>query len=177
MIGHLPLSIIAARAHGVIGAKGRLPWHIPTDLRRFKALTWGKPLVMGRVTFDAIGRLLPGRDTIIVSRVLSAGEAAGATVAASLDDALAAAAAAAHRSGASEIMVAGGERIFRALLPEADRLYLTEVELVVIGDAYFPPFDASAWTQVSSVRPPRKPEDDAAVTFVDLRRARCDTPL
>lgn len=133
------LSLIAAVArNGVIGNDGRIPWHIPGDLPRFKAITMGHPVVMGRRTWLSLGRPLPGRRNIVVSR--SQGFApAGAEVFASLDAALAACA------DAQEIFVIGGTEAYRDALPRADRLLLTEIDADFEGDAFFPAFDRNDW--------------------------------
>ena len=165
-----PLVFVAALTPDrVIGVAGRLPWHIPTDLRRFKALTLGAPVIMGRKTFAAIGRVLPERTTIVLSRTFRppGGEVLSA---ATLEDALAAASCVAHATGARAITVAGGGEVFAALLPRADRLHLTRVDLTVAGDVYFPALDPTDWREVSRRTPPRAPQDDASVTFLDLER-------
>ena len=177
-IAAAPLAVVVARSAGnVIGIAGRLPWHIPTDLARFKALTLGKPVIMGRITFDAIGHALPGRTTILLSHQTPERQSSNVAYAASVLDALRLASCVARDTNAEEVMVAGGEAVYRALLPSVDRLYLTEVDLHVAGDAYFPAFDRTAWHEVATVVPPRAPGDDAAVRFVDMRRCRPDTPL
>ncbi len=132
--------IVAADLGGVIGLGGGLPWRLPADLRRFKALTMGHHLIVGRKTFEAIGRPLPGRTMVVVSRgALVTPE--GVLVAASPDVAVELAEAA----GASEAFVAGGGEIYRALLPRADRVHLTRVEARFEGDTFFPDLDPSAW--------------------------------
>lgn len=138
------LSIIAAIArNGVIGRGNALPWHLPADLRHFKTVTMGRPVIMGRRTHESIGRPLPGRLNIVVSRNPDF-RAEGCTVVASLADALQAA------SGAAEVFVVGGAQLYAEALPRADRLYLTRVEAEVEGDTWFPAFDAGAWRTVSS---------------------------
>jgi len=138
------LSVIAAVAHGgVIGRGKELPWHLPADLKRFKELTWGHHLLMGRRTWESIGKPLPGRTTVVVSRggvevpegVLTAGSLAEAT-------ALAAA------RGDDEAFVAGGAELYRRALPRADRLYLTRVLAVVDGDVVFPAWNPDEWRLV-----------------------------
>lgn len=139
------LALIAAVArNGLIGRGGELPWHIPADLQFFKAATMGKPMIMGRRTFESIGRALPGRTSIVVTR--NAGfAAAGVEVADGLDRALELAA----QTGADEVMVIGGGEIYAAALPRADRLYLTEVHIDAEGDVYFPGFDRTQWRELS----------------------------
>ncbi|HEY9411181.1 MAG TPA: dihydrofolate reductase [Jiangellaceae bacterium] len=145
----MTLTAIAAVArNGVIGAQGDLPWRLPADLRRFKALTTGHVLVMGRKTFESIGRALPGRTTIVVTRRAS-WSAGGVLVASSVDDALAAAA-----GLGPETFVAGGAEIYAQTLARADRLELTEVHAEPEGDTFFPELDRSAWLEVA-----REPHD------------------
>jgi len=141
--------IVAALAsNGVIGRGNELPWHLPADLRHFRELTLGKPVVMGRRTFASIGRALPGRTNIVISRDPGFG-AEGVRVASSLADALAQAGALADRDGAGEVMVIGGAEIYAAALPRAERLYLTRVHAAIEGDVFFPPVDWAAWRETS----------------------------
>jgi dihydrofolate reductase len=134
--------IVAASENGVIGADGALPWRLSDDLRHFKAVTMGKPIVMGRKTWDSIGRPLPGRQNIVITR--QAGfEVAGCDVVASTDAAVAAA------GNAEEIMIIGGSQVYALFLPVADRIYLTRVHAEVDGDAHFPTPEADAWALVS----------------------------
>jgi len=139
--------IVAVSSNGVIGCDGGLPWHLPQDMRRFRDLTMGKPLLMGRKTFESIGRPLPGRANIVVTRD-PAWSAAGVRVAHSIDEALAAAAETARAEGVGEIMVIGGAQLYADLLPRADRLYLTEVHMQVQGDTRLPPIDWRDWCEV-----------------------------
>jgi len=139
-------SIIAAIAkNGVIGRGGTLPWHLADDLRRFKRLTMGHTLVMGRKTWESISRPLPGRRMVVITRQTDY-RADGVQVAGSLDDALAVAAAA----GDEEAFVIGGAEIYRLAMPRTDRLYLTRVLADVDGDACFPEFDPQDWTLVDA---------------------------
>jgi dihydrofolate reductase len=136
--------IVAAATNNVIGVNGGLPWHLPDDLKRFKAITMGKPIVMGRKTFESIGQALPGRKNIVIST--QAGfRAGGCDVVAST------AAAIASADGADEIMIIGGAQIYRLFLPMATRVYLTRVHAEITGDASFPPLDPVLWWQVSCV--------------------------
>jgi dihydrofolate reductase len=138
------VSLIAAAAkNGVIGADGRLPWHLPDDFRWFKAQTLGKPVVMGRRTWESLGRPLPGRMNIVLTRRPDY-RAEGAEIVATPDAAIVAA------GDAPELMVIGGGEIYRAFLPRADRIYLTRVEAMVVGDAYFPELVPADWHEVSS---------------------------
>ena len=143
--------IVAAAANGVIGRNNALPWHLPEDLRYFKRVTMGKPIVMGRKTFESIGKPLPGRTNIVITRKTD-WNAAGVKVVHSLDDALALAEDIALIDGATELMVIGGAEIYQAALPRAQRLYFTEVHAEVEGDAVLPPIDWSDWKEVSRER-------------------------
>ncbi|MGA2638683.1 dihydrofolate reductase [Methylocella sp.] len=167
-----PLAIVAAIGrNGVIGADDRLPWRLPSDLKRFRALTLGKPLLMGRKTFQSIGRALPGRETIVVTRERGfAADPAGVHVAHDLDAALALAQARAQAMAADEIILAGGGDLYAALLDRVDRMYLTLVDLSPAGDAHFPSIDAAQWIEAARTRPQPIPADEAAFTFVELRR-------
>ncbi len=129
------LSIIVAMTEDrVIGVKNKLPWRLPEDLKRFKEITMGKPVIMGRKTYESIGRLLPGRKNIILSRNKSY-KVEGAYTAAHLKDAIALC------EGAKEIFVIGGAQLYKEALPKANRLYLTIINQKFEGDAHFPEFD------------------------------------
>ncbi len=168
----VPLAIVAAVArNGVIGSNGGLAWRLSSDLKRFKALTWGKPLVMGRKTFESINRALPGRETIVVTRD-GAFSPAGALVVPSLEAALALAAERARAMGADAIIVAGGGEIYAQTLHRASRLHITEVALEAEGDVRFPPIDRSIWREVTRQRGERGPRDEADFEFVDYERKR-----
>ena len=136
------LVLIVAMAHGrVIGNNGQLPWHLSADLKRFKALTMGHPIVMGRKTHESIGRALPGRRNIIVTR--NAGLVInGADCATSLQTALDLV------SDAEQVYVIGGEQIYRLALPLAERIELTEIDAAIAGDAWFPEFDRDQWSEL-----------------------------
>jgi dihydrofolate reductase len=138
------LSIIVAVAHdNVIGYEGKMPWHLPAELAYFKATTMGKPVIMGRKTFDSIGRTLPGRRNIVVTRN-RAWQHVGVETAASLGDALSAVA-------NNDAFVIGGATLYEAALPHADRVYLTQIDATLEGDTFFPVLDAAHWTLVSRV--------------------------
>jgi dihydrofolate reductase len=141
------VSLIVAMAEGgVIGRAGVLPWHLPTDLARFKRLTMDHHLIVGRRTWESIGRALPGRRMLVVSRQAESLELpAGVRGVTSVDEALATAAAA----GDDEAFVAGGARIYREALPHADRLYVTWVRAEVTGDTFFPAVDPADWHEVA----------------------------
>ncbi len=148
--------IVAVSANDIIGVDGALPWHLPDDFHWFKAQTLGKPVAMGRKTFESLGRALPGRRNIVITRQ-DGYRADGADVA----DSPAAAVIAAGDAG--ELMVIGGGEIYKAFLPQASRIYLTRVEAVVEGDTRFPPRDPDAWALQSSEWHP--PDDRHAHAF------------
>lgn len=154
----LPLSLIVAVAdNAVIGIDNRLPWHLPAELKYFKAVTLGKPLVMGRKTWDSLGRPLPGRLNLVVSRQTDL-VAEGAEVRTSLAAAVERAEAWAREREASEIMLIGGAQLFAEALPVAQRLYLTRVALAPAGDVFFPDWQEAEWELVS--RQEHAAEDD-----------------
>ena len=148
--------IVAASENNVIGAAGDLPWRLSDDLRRFKALTMGKPIVMGRKTWDSIGRPLPGRQNIVVTRQAEFA-AAGCDVVASKEEAVTATA------DAEEVMVIGGSQVYALFLPDAERLYLTRVHTEVEGDAFFPEISDLEWRLVSNE--PRLADDRNAFDY------------
>ena len=142
------LSLIAAVAdNGVIGAAGDIPWRLPEDWKRFKATTLGHHLLMGRLTWESIGKPLPGRTTVVISRGRPE-LPEGVHLASSLDRAIEIAAEAAE----TEVFVAGGAGIYRLALPRADRLYLTRVHAAIEGDTLFPEWDQREWELVASDR-------------------------
>ena len=147
----LPLSLIAALGENrVIGVDNSMPWHLPGDFKYFKATTLGKPIIMGRKTWDSLGRPLPGRLNIVVSRQTDL-KLEGAQVFPSLDAAVARAEAWALEQGVDELMLIGGAQLYAQGLEQADRLYLTRVALSPQGDAWFPEFDLNRWKLVSNV--------------------------
>ncbi|MEK1940693.1 MAG: dihydrofolate reductase [Pseudomonas sp.] len=152
----LPLCLIAALADNrVIGRDNQLPWHLPADLKHFKAMTLGKPIIMGRKTWDSLGRPLPGRLNLVVSRQAGL-TLEGAEVFPSLEAALVRAEEWARAEDADELMLIGGAQLYEQGLALAQRLYLTRVALSPEGDAWFPAFDEAAWHLASSI------EHDAA---------------
>ena len=138
--------LVAAAENQVIGRQGDLPWHLSADLQRFKRLTMGHPIVMGRKTYESIGRPLPGRTSIVITRQSDYQAAEGVVVVGSLDEALR------HAESLQpphdEVFVVGGAEIYRSALPRAMRIYLTRVHAVVDGDVTFPALDAKAWRLV-----------------------------
>lgn len=138
--------IVALAENGVIGRENKLPWFLPGDLKYFKEVTMGKPLIMGRKTFDSIGRPLPGRTNIIITRDGSY-KPEGTKVVSSLEAALEMAKAALLLEGGDEIMVIGGAEIYTQFLPKANRLYLTQLHSPIDGDAFFPEINESEWSE------------------------------
>jgi dihydrofolate reductase len=161
--------IVAVAENGVIGTNNAMPWRLATDLKRFKAVTWGKPVIMGRKTFQSIGQALPGRTNIIVTRDRSF-RADGVAIVADLDAAIAAAEQAATGLKASEIIVAGGADIYRQTIDLADRLYITTVHASPEGDAFFPAIDESQWKTILTDRLRASDRDSAATTYRVLDR-------
>ena len=162
--------IVAAVAqNGIIGNRGEMPWRLSTDLKRFKRLTMGKPVIIGRKTFEVIGKPLPGRTNIVVSR--SPGFSADGVVAAlGLDQAIVIGRDEAARNQQSEVAVIGGGEIYAAAIGGADRLYITHVEASPEGDTRFPPIDPAVWRQISSERVPAGKKDSEATTFAVYER-------
>lgn len=155
--------IVAASENNVIGAAGGMPWHLPADLKHFKATTMGKPIVMGRRTFEAIGRALPGRRSIVVTRNASF-SAPGVETAASLEAAL-------ELTGeAEEIMVTGGGELYRAALPLAQRIYLTRIHATVEGDTFFPELTPSDWHEVAHEDYAPDEKNAHTLSFITLER-------
>ena len=168
----LPLSLIAALGENrVIGVDNSMPWHLPGDFKYFKATTLGKPIIMGRKTWDSLGRPLPGRLNIVVSRqtdlVLE-----GAEVFPSLDTAVERAQAWALEQGVDELMLIGGAQLYAQGLEQADRLYLTRVALSPEGDAWVPEFDVNQWKLVSNIENAAE-GDKPAYNFEVWERSSC----
>ena len=144
----MKISLIVAMGESrVIGGSGHLPWYLPADFKHFKELTMGHPIVMGRKTFESIGKPLPGRVNIVITRDANY-QREGIVVVASPDAAVAAAAAAAE--GADEVFIIGGAEIYKLFLPQADKLYITKVDGDFKGDAFFPEWEKEEWQSVSS---------------------------
>ncbi len=144
------LSMIVATAdNNIIGKDNEMPWHLPADLAYFKKMTLGKPIVMGRKTYESIGRPLPGRRNIVISRDESY-EASGVDTVTSVEQALALVDGSNGGEAVKEIMVIGGGAIYAHCLPEADRLYVTHINAVITGDTQFPDYDDGSWRKVSS---------------------------
>jgi len=161
--------IVAAAENGVIGAGGAMPWRMSSDLKRFRALTMGKPVVMGRKTFQSLPKALDGRDNIVISRDGSF-RAEGAETVSSLVEALTLAIAHATRRGCDEVLVIGGGEIYAAALPRADRVYLTRIHAAPPGDTTFPTLDGAKWRLLSEEAIPQGPKDDYAATLMIFER-------
>ena len=156
--------VAALDRNRAIGRGGGLPWRLPDDLKRFKALTLGKPVLMGRRTADSIGRALPGRENLVLSRSGLA-PFPGMIVVASLDDALA-------RADGRELMVIGGGEAYALALPRATAMHLTLIDTVVAGaDAHFPPFDEAEWSEFGRTHHAADERHACAFDFVDYLRA------
>lgn len=162
--------IVAAAENGVIGRNNGLPWHLPEDLRYFKRVTMGKPIVMGRKTYESIGRPLPGRTNIVITRQADYAPQ-GVRVVGSLDEALALAADIALIDGCDELLVIGGAEIYSSAIPRADRLYLTQVHARVDGDAFLPAVDWSGWREVSRERWSASAANPHDYSFIVFERA------
>ena len=167
----IEIVLIAAVAdNGVIGAEGAIPWRQKSDMQRFKAITMGRPILMGRKTFVSFPRRpLPGRTNVIITRDPSF-RAAGAIVTHSLSEALAIARADALRRSAAEIAVIGGAEIYAQAMPFADRLEITEIHVRPAGDTVFPAIDHELWQLVARENHPSGADDSAAFSYVTWRR-------
>ena len=155
--------IVAASDNRVIGKDNQMPWHLSADLKRFKAITWGKPILMGRKTHESIGRPLPGRKNIILTTDPEYGSA-GCEVAHSLKEAMELA------GDADELMVIGGSSLYESFLPDADRLYLTLIERDFQGDAFFPEFSLEDWRIIECQTISDDPTVDFTYRFLVLER-------
>ena len=158
--------IAAVAANGVIGKGGQLAWHLPDDLRHFKQLTIGHPILMGRRTYESIGRPLPGRRSIVISTTLPEPPHPEVALARSLEEAIKLAA-----DTPGPAFIIGGARLYAAALPRADVLHLTEIGDAVEGDVFFPPFDRSHWRLASAIRHPSDDRHAMAFTFSRYDRA------
>ena len=157
--------VVAVAENGVIGRDGDMPWRLSTDLKRFKALTMGKPVVMGRKTFQAIGKPLPGRANIVITRDASF-RSDGIQVVKSVEEAIDLAQDKAREAGADAICIVGGGEIYRQALPMTDRVHLTHVEARPDGDTLFPDLDPDEWTVEDEQLYPIGPKDTAATRYV-----------
>ncbi|MFN0217995.1 MAG: dihydrofolate reductase [Hyphomicrobium sp.] len=162
--------IVAVAENGIIGRDGKLPWRLSSDLKTFRKLTMGKPIVMGRRTFESIGKALDGRDNIVVTRDPTFAPE-GVSAVSSVDDALTLGRVLARTSGADEVMIIGGAAVYDATLPMADRIYLTRVHASPVGDRRFDAFDPARWVEVSREPLPQGPKDEHAATLIVYDRA------
>ncbi|MCF5879257.1 type 3 dihydrofolate reductase [Aeromonas veronii] len=162
----MKISMIAAMAHDrVIGKDNQMPWHLPADLAHFKRVTLGKPVLMGRKTFESIGRPLPGRRNLVISRNTDY-QAEGIEVVGSVEAALALLAG----SSVEELMVIGGGHLYAEMLPSADCLYLTRIDLAVEGDTRFPAFDDGQWQRVDCESHPADEKNPHPYSFETWQR-------
>ena len=152
--------LVAMDENRGIGYRNRIPWHISSDLRRFKSLTMGHHLVMGRKTYESIGRILPGRIMIVLTRT-STYQAAGCVILHSLEDAVKYA----ETAGEQELFVIGGGEVFNSAMHLANRLYLTQVHAHVPADVFFPEIDISGWQELESVHTPASEKDQFSTTY------------
>lgn len=160
----MKISIVAAIAKNrVIGKNNRLPWRLPRDMQHFREVTTGKPVIMGRKTFESIGKALPGRKNIILTRD-SNFRAEGCVVVHSVEEALAAV------EGTQEIMVIGGAEIYKAFLPRVERMYLTEIHADFEGDTFFPEYDPSEWQETERQDFPADEKNPYRYSFVVFER-------
>lgn len=162
----MKIALIAAMGENrVIGVDNRMPWHLPQDLKRFRSITMGKPILMGRKTHEAIGRTLPGRENIVLSSDTGY-RAEGCTLVHGVAEALAAA------RDAPELMVIGGAALYREFLPRAERLYLTLIHQTFHGDTFFPEFDRSDWRVIEREDVLEVEPGGLKYSFVDLEKIR-----
>jgi dihydrofolate reductase len=175
MTASLPLTIVAAIArNGALGANNSIPWRAPSDLKRFREITWGRPLIMGRMTYESIGRPLPGRETVVVSRepsFLCVEPPEHVHPAHSFEAALLLADRLGQSMQSAEKILAGGAELYRQGLPHATFLRLTLVDCAPRADAFFPAVDWRQWREVRRERPERGPKDEVALEYVDYQRA------
>lgn len=161
--------VVAVAENGVIGVSGDLPWRLSSDLKLFRKMTMGKPVIMGRKTFESIGKPLDGRTNIVISRSKAVTNDEVIWVQ-TIEQAVAEGRKAASEVNAEEIMVIGGAEIYRALMPEVDRIYLTRVHASPAGDTVFPELDDKIWREIDSDPFPRGERDDYAATLITLER-------
>ena len=161
--------IVAMAENRVIGINNKLPWYLPNDLNYFKQVTMGKPIVMGRKTFESIGKPLPGRANIVITRN-QAWQAQGVKVAHSLEQAYSLAEAIAEIDGQDELMIIGGDQIYQSSLPEIDRIYLTKVHASVEGDAWFPEVNWDEWQELGREDFPAEGPNPYAYSFIVYER-------
>lgn len=164
------IALVVARAeNGAIGVGGDLPWRLSTDLKQFRKVTLGKPVIMGRRTFMSLPHVLDGRVNVVLTRN-AAFVAPGAVMAYNLEEAMDVARKEAAKAGVDEIMVIGGDDVFRAVMPLAKRIYLTEVHATPDADTWFEDFDLKDWRELSRERHEPGPKDEYPFSFVVLER-------
>lgn len=163
--------VAAVAENGVIGRDGALPWRLKSDMQHFRRLTIGRPVVMGRKTYESIGKPLKDRTNIVISRD-AAYAPHGVTVTHSLDDAIEVARDDARQRGADSIAIIGGSGVFADSLAVADRLEITQVHATPAGDTYFPSIDTEIWKETARMRQEAAPQDDADVSFITYERVR-----
>ncbi len=163
------VQVVAVSLNGVIGADGDMPWSLPSDLKRFKQITLGKPIIMGRKTFESIGRPLPGRANIVVSRSAEY-QVDGVHVVSSIDDALELGIQLAKDTGATEVCVIGGGEIYLQTLNRTSRIYMTRVMAEMNGDTVYPDLPLGEWEEVAREHHQEGPKDTANFDIVTLER-------
>jgi dihydrofolate reductase len=163
--------VVAAASNGVIGRDGQLPWRLPSDLKRFRALTLGKPVIMGRKTFESIGKPLDARDNIVLSR-RPAFNPAGVIVVAAIEDAIQLGRRLAAQKGVHEVAIIGGAEVFSAALPLTDRIYLTSVKGTPAGETRLPKLDPETWQETAREAMPKGPRDQYCADFIVLDRKK-----
>ncbi len=154
--------IVAMASNRVIGADNKMPWHLPADLKRFKQITMGSPILMGRKTHESIGRVLPGRTNVVISRN-SQFESEGSLIFSDIESALD------SLQAHSEVFVIGGSSLYEAMLPEAKYIYLTQIHKTFSGDTYFPEIDPGDWTEVEQQHIENDPDVSFAYSFKKLK--------
>ncbi len=160
--------IVAQSTNRVIGKNNQLPWHLPADLAHFKKTTYNHPIIMGRATYQSIGRPLPKRTNIILTRNTTYNAPTSCKIAHNLDQALSHA----KQTQAKEVFIIGGAQIYAQTLPIADTLYLTQVHTTIEGDTFFPPIDPTQWKQISKKNHPADSTNPYAYTFIKYLRKR-----
>ncbi len=167
----MELAIVVAMADNrAIGIKNGLPWRLPEDLKRFKEITMGHPMIMGRLTFDSIGRALPGRVTIVVTRDNTWPAPDGVVATHNLEEALAAAELEAKKLGVETIMIVGGANVYEQLLPRCNKLFVTEVHTSVTGDAFFPAINLEVWAETNRRKYMSNAAELLAYSFVEYQK-------
>lgn len=168
----MKLAIVVAMAENrAIGIENGLPWHLPEDLKRFKQITMGHPMIMGRLTFESIGKALPGRKTIVVTRDKSWYAPENVAVVYSLDDAIACAKSEADKLNVDTAMIVGGANIYEQMLDLCQNLYVTEVHTCVTGDAFFPVINSSDWYETSREKLQSNASDLLGYSFVEYQKS------